>query len=389
MRKIGHILLWTGAIIIILIALALWILPPQVEKSRNKLYARAPYRPTQQALDLHKKLLIVDMHADALLWDRNLLKRSTYGHVDIPRLVEGNVALQAFTIVTKSPRNQNYARNEDTTDNITPLAVIQCWPMPTWWSLKQRALYQVRKLHRYAARLHGKFMLIQSSADLKNYLTRRKTDPSLCAGFLGIEGAQALEGDLKNIDLFYDAGIRMMSPTHFFDNDMAGSAHGVRKGGLTEKGKEMIHRMEAKHILIDLAHASAQTIADTLAIVKKPVVVSHTGLDGICPSPRNLTDEQVKAIAKTGGVICIGYWDEAVCGSDAKAIARSIKYAVAVAGLEHVGLGSDYDGSTTVPFDTSGLVELTAALLDQGFGESEIKMIMGGNIIRLLQQTLP
>ena len=375
--------------VVVLILLSLLILPPKVEKSRNRLYTRLSYRPTEQALALHKKLLIVDMHADSLLWDRNLLKRSTYGHVDIPRLVQGNVALQAFTIVTKSPKNQNYKKNDDQSDNITLLAVVQGWPPSTWWSLKKRALYQARRLQRYAARSHGKFLVIKSAADLKNYLVRRKNDPSLCAGFLGIEGAQALEGDLQNIDLFYEAGIRMMSPTHFFDNDMAGSAHGIAKGGLTEIGKQMIRRMEAKRMLIDLAHASPQTIADTLAIAKRPVVVSHTGLNGICPSPRNLTDKQVQAIAQTGGVICIGYWDEAVCGTNAKAIARSIKYAVQVAGIEHVGLGSDYDGDTTVPFDTGGLVELTAALLAEGFSESEIEAIMGGNMLRLLERTLP
>ena len=389
MKKTSRVLLWVLVVVIVLVAVALLVIPAQVEKGMNKVYPRTPYQATTQALELHKKLLIADMHADSLLWDRNLLKRNTYGHVDIPRLMEGNVAIQAFTIVTKTPKDMNYSRNEATSDNITTLAIVQLWPISTWGSLKERALYQARRLNRYAERSGGTFVLIKSAADLRNYLERRKSDAHITAGFLGIEGAHALEGDLQNIDVFYDAGVRMMSPTHFFDNDIAASAHGVTHGGLTEKGKEMIRRMEAKHMILDLAHASPKTISDALSIVKRPVVVSHTGVSGFCESPRNLTDEQIRGIAKTGGVICIGYWDEAVCGTDVKAIASAIKYAVEVAGIEHVGLGSDYDGATTVPFDTSGLVELTAALMDEGFKEPEIERIMGGNVIRLLEENLP
>src|SRR6185436_4614468 len=98
------------------------------------------------------------------------------------------------------------------------------------------------------------------------------------------------------------------------------------KYGLTDKGKEMIRRMEAKGMLVDLAHASSKTIDDALTITAKPVVVSHTGVKGTCDNQRNLSDDQLKAIAKTGGVIGIGFWDTAVCGTDATAIAKAIRY---------------------------------------------------------------
>jgi len=189
--------------------------------------------------------------------------------------------------------------------------------------------------------------------------------------------------------VLFDAGIRMMAPTHFFDNDIGGSAPGVEKGGLTDKGREMIKRMEAKRMIVDLAHASAKTIDDVLAIATRPVVVSHTGVKGTCDNNRNLSDDQLKAIAKTGGVIGIGFWDTAVCGNDAKAIARAIRYAANLVGVEHVGLGSDYDGAIPAPFDTSGVVEITDALMAEGFTEQEIGMIMGRNVLRLLVQNLP
>jgi len=98
-------------------------------------------------------------------------------------------------------------------------------------------------------------------------------------------------------------------------------------------------------------------ISDVLEISTRPVVVSHTGVKGTCNNARNLSDEQLKGIAKTGGIIGIGYWETAVCGRDAKAIARAIRYTANVAGVDHVALGSDFDGAVTEPFDTTGLVK--------------------------------
>jgi microsomal dipeptidase-like Zn-dependent dipeptidase len=283
----------------------------------------------------------------------------------------------------------NIERNDDTTDNITILAVAERWPTSTWNSLTQRALYQARKLQDSASRSGGKLTLIKTSAELASYLERRTTDQHITAGFLGIEGAQALDGNLANIDVLFDAGFRMMSPSHFFDTDMGGSAHGVEKGGLTDKGKEMIKRMEARRMIVDVAHASAKTIEDVLALATRPVLVSHTGVRGTCDNQRNLSDEQLKGIAKTGGVIGIGFWDTAVCGTDATAIARAIRYTANLVGVDHVGLGSDFDGAVTEPFDTTGLVQITDALLAEGFSDEEISRIMGGNVLRVLKESLP
>jgi microsomal dipeptidase-like Zn-dependent dipeptidase len=130
-------------------------------------------------------------------------------------------------------------------------------------------------------------------------------------------------------------------------------------------------------------------ISDVLEISTKPVVVSHTGVKGTCDNARNLSDEQLKGIAKTGGLIGIGYWETAVCGRDAKAIARAIRYTANVAGVDHVALGSDFDGAVAEPFDTTGLALITEALIGEGFTDDEIKLIMGGNAIRVLLVSLP
>jgi len=384
-------LLITLVVILLILAALVLILPAQLEKRLNVTLKQPPYAASERATELHKKLVIADLHADSLLWNRDLLDRSTRGHVDIPRLIEGNVALQSFTVVTKTPYvwKMNIERNDDKSDNITLLALIQRWPPATWSSLTERALYQAKKLQSVAARSGGKFTLIKTSGDLSAYLERRANDPQITAGFLGIEGAQALDGNLDNVDALFDAGFRMMSPSHFFDTDIGGSAHGIEKGGLTDKGREMVKRMESKRMIVDVAHASAKTIDDVLARATRPVFVSHSGVRGTCDNQRNLSDEHLKGIAQTGGVIGIGYWDTAVCGKDAKAIAKAIRYTANLVGADHVGLGSDFDGAVVEPFDTTGLVELTDALLAEGFSDEEIAKIMGGNVVRLLLQNLP
>jgi membrane dipeptidase len=126
-----------------------------------------------------------------------------------------------------------------------------------------------------------------------------------------------------------------------------------------------------------------------LAVATRPLVVSHTGVRGTCDNNRNLSDEQLRAIAVKGGLIGVGFWEAATCGKDAKAVARAIQHAVRVAGVDHIALGSDFDGAVSMPFDTTGLVLITEALLEEGFSESDVEKIMGGNLIRFLQENLP
>ncbi|MGI8555965.1 MAG: dipeptidase [Pyrinomonadaceae bacterium] len=362
--------------------------PSYIEKSLNPIIAKPPYQVSERAKILHEKLIVADLHADSLLWNRNLLEDSPVAQVDVPKLERGNVALQAFTVVTKSPRGLNIENNTDKTDNIFWLVLAQRQPLENLLSLTKRALYQAAKLHEYAAKSNGKLVVIETKRDLANFLERRKTE-KITGGFLGIEGAHALDGNLDNIDVLYNAGFRMMSPSHFFDNDIGGSAHGVEKYGLTEKGKEMVRRMEAKNMLVDVAHASAKTIDDVLKIATKPVVVSHTGVKGTCDNNRNLTDEQLKGIAKTGGIIGIGFWDTAVCGENAAAIAGAIRYTANLVGADRVALGSDFDGSVKAPFDASGDALITEALINENFSDEEIAEIMGGNVVRILSENLP
>lgn len=356
----------------------------------NEVTSLPPYAASLRARALVQRTFNVDLHADSLLWGRDLSVRSQSGQVDVPRLIEGNVALQAFTIFTKSPHGLNFNRNAaDAFDDGAALMFVQLAPPATWTSLLERALYAARRFHQTVRDSHGKLLPIRIRADLEAYLKRRASEPAITAGILGVEGAHALDGDLNNIDRLYDAGVRMMAPTHFFDNDMGGSSAGENKGGLTVKGRELVRRMERKHILVDVAHASERTLDDVLAVATRPVVVSHTGVRGTCDNSRNLSDGQLRAVAATGGVVGIAYFDVAVCGGSASDIARAVRHAVDVAGIDHVALGSDFDGAVKVPFDTTGLAVLFDALFQQGFGDEEIIKISGGNALRVLLEVLP
>ncbi len=371
------------------VGMAFQIVPDRVARAKNPVLRRPPYPASDDAQALHGRLTVVDLHADSLLWGRDLLRRASHSHVDVPRLIEGGIAVQGLAVCTQVPRRVNLERNDDRTDDVTLLALAQRWPWATWRSRLARASYQADRAHAMATRSGGRLAILTSVNALDGYLARRARDHAIAAGFLAIEGAHALDGDPANVEVLAEAGYRMMSPTHFFDNAFGGSAHGIEQGGLTARGREMVARMQARGMIVDVAHASVRTIDDVLDAATRPVIASHTGVRGVADNVRNLSDTHLRAIAGTGGLIGIGFWPTASGGEDARAIARSIRYAVAIAGIDHVGLGSDFDGAVPVPFDATGIVQVTEALLAEGFDEPAIAAVMGGNAVRLLRTVLP
>lgn len=391
MQKITKKRLALGVLTVFALALvsAFLLVPRRVDRSFNQVQAQAAPTVSNEAAQLHETLLVSDLHTDALLWKRDLLARHEYGHVDLPRLREGNMALQIFSVVTKVPRTLNYDRNEADSDLVTPLAIVQLWPLATWTSLKARAFYQAEKLHAFAHRSAGQLVLVKTRKDLAAFLAQRKLQPQLVAGMLAMEGMHPLEGRLANVDEFFAAGYRMLAPTHFFDNELGGSAHGITKAGLTEFGASVLQRMQTLGMIVDLAHASPKMIDDILRLATRPLVASHTGVKGTCASPRNLSDEHLRGIAATGGVVGIGLWEGAVCAENVQATVAAMRYTANLIGVDHVGLGSDFDGAIRAPLDVSGMAQITHALLVAGFEHEEIYKIMGGNVLRVLSQVLP
>lgn len=364
--------------------------PSIAEKSMNVVVLQSDLEVDANVEGFHRGLVIGDLHSDSLLWKRDLLVKSERGHVDLPRLQQGNVALQMFTVVTKSPKGQNFHVNEaDAPDNITALVVGQSWPLRTWQDLTERALYQAEKLHAFVARSPGELRFIGSQADLEKVLQAREQNNAIVGALLGTEGSHALSGELGNIDRLYEAGFRMMSLQHFFDNKLGGSLHGSGKQGLTPFGREAVSKMINMDIMIDVAHSSEAVVSDVLALSDKPVIVSHTGFRGHCDSDRNISDKLMQAIAAEGGLIGVGYWAKAICGVGSKAIAAAIAYGVQLVGEDAVALGSDFDGTVTTAFDTSRLSLITAALLEQGLSKAQVRKVMGGNMQRFLSENLP
>jgi membrane dipeptidase len=380
----------TATTSLVFLLLVIFILPILVDKNMNPVSDHSAFDVSEEALKLHETLFIGDWHADSHLWNRDLSKRYKRGHVDIPRLQEGNVALQMFTTVTKSPRGQNYEKNETSaSDNITALAVVQRWPIITWSSLAERAIFQANKVHKLAANDGDNFMLIKSQSDLNNFMQKRSINKSFVGGLIGTEGSHALDGDLENVKRLYDKGFRMMSLHHFFDNRLGGSLHGISGQGLTNFGEQVVLEIQNLDIILDVSHSSENVVKDVLKISNRPMVVSHTGFYGHCPSPRNINDNLMEDIARKGGLIAIGYWDAAVCDNTPKSVAEAIHYGIKLVGAEHVALGSDFDGTINPGFDTAELVAITHELIELGIDDNSIRLVMGENMLNFLQKNLP
>ncbi len=377
-------------ILLIIIAVALLgfflFVPTYLDKSSNKvtITGAATKNGWYDSIPF-----IADLHCDELLWDRDLLEKIEYGHVDVPRMQQANMAFQVFTIVSKVPAGINIEKNDGNSDQIALLSFAQLRPVSNWFSIKARALNQCQTLHDFAKGSNGQLRVITSRNELQQFITDRKTNPKLTSGMLGLEGAQPLEGNLNNLQDFYNIGVRYIGLAHFYDNEFAGSAHGMEKGGLTSLGKQLIKKMDSLHILIDLAHSSQQTINDVFALHEGPVLVSHTGIKGVCDNQRNLTDEHLQEIGRRNGLVGIGLWETAVCGKDAAATAKSIRYVADKIGVDKVALGSDWDGAIEAHFDVTGLPLLVTELEKLKFTRSEIEQILGGNVRDFFLRNLP
>lgn len=376
-------------VVIIALAATLWF-PGELGARLNPLDARELPSPSERARTLHNRLTIVDLHNDVLLWDRDPLVRGSWGHTDLPRLIEGRVALQVFSATTKVPSGQNFERNSaEAFDLITLLAALQRWPAATWTSLRARALHIADRLTSASRDSGGALEPVRTAAELASVIERFERGEQVVGGVLLAEGMHPLEGEVAGVDALYDAGYRILAPTHFFDNDIGGSAHGEEKGGLTPLGLRAIAHMQERRMLIDVAHASPATVSDVLEHAHGPILVSHVGVQATCPGPRNLSDAQIDAIAAGDGLIGIGFFAGAVCDISPDGIVRAMKHVADRVGVRHVALGSDWDGSTTVVVDPARLVHLTDALLRAGFSESDVVAVMGGNALRLLAAGLP
>ena len=365
------------------------IFTPPPEAFFNRVESGPLPKVSEHAQSIHASAFVVDLHADSLLFGRDLSRRSDTGHVDLPRLREGGVGLQVFAVPTVVPLGMDMERTPSDFVDMLDWGGNLLRPGLGSSSPMQRALMAAATLDVLVRESRGRLILVRSREDLRRLREARREDPGVVGAVLAIEGAHAMEGDPENLRALFDAGYRMLGLTHFFDNAYAGSAHGERKGGLSPLGRRTLAEMQALGMIADIAHLSPQATEELLDLVSAPVVFSHGGVKGTCDNTRNLSDALLRRVADGGGVVGIGFWDWAACGTAPEDVARSVRYVIDTVGDDHVALGSDYDGGVSVRFDTSQLSVLSQAMLNAGIPEPSIRKALGGNALRVLDLGLP
>ncbi|MGQ9625577.1 MAG: dipeptidase [Anaerolineae bacterium] len=321
--------------------------------------------------DLHKESIVFDAHCDTLLevldGKRRLAERAEKGHVDLPRLKEGGVTAQIFAIFARQQYLPSGAAKE--------------------------ALRILDTFYRELKANEESLLLAISAADIE----RAKREGKVAA-ILSLEGAEALEGDLGVLRMFHRLGVRNLGITWNFRNQAADGLDEARsKGGLTNFGLELVRELNRLGIMIDVSHLAPAGVNDVLASSEAPVIASHSNAYALCPHRRNLADEQIQDIAEKGGVIGVTFVPQFLDPDEKRAslerVLDHIDYIVQVAGVDHVGLGSDFDGFfefVKVPGieDVSQMPNITFGLLERGYNVEEVKKIMGGNFLRVFRQVV-
>ena len=390
------------------------------------LIATCLFSPAQLYKKLHFRSMVVDTHNDLLsrvtqdgvIMDHDLTGKT---HSDIDRFKKGGVDVQLFSVWCDGLKKNPYA-----------------------WANRQ-----MDSLDAVAKRNPGKIQKVGSPAEMMQVVKEKKL-----AAMFGVEGGHMIENNLDNLDNFYNRGVRYMTLTWNNSTDWATSAldettspnptkggtlkDSARKKGLTDFGKKVVRRMNALGMMVDLSHVGEQTFWDAINTTTKPVIVSHSCVYSLCPHRRNLKDEQIKAVGKNGGVIHLNFYSgfldssfekrTAIFNNNHKAERDSLlkknpepyfadvflfekypaevkdlrppltvlidhlDYIVNMIGVDHVGLGSDYDGVNSLPQqldDVTAMPLITKELLKRGYSKKDIRKILGENFLRIFEANQP
>ena len=216
----------TVAIIVVIFIVAHILIVLNFDRITNHVVEDSLYSVSNEAQTIHFSSFIVDLHSDALMWNRDLLDLNKLGHVDLPRLVDGGLSLQVFSAGTNFPLGPSLfdRKSESWPDYYTFHAIVLRWPRKTFGSQLQRALYMADRLHDFVARSDGQLRLIRTLDDLEDFILTKSKDKHPIGGLLSLEGAHALDGELSNLEVLYNAGFRIIGLAHFIDNPLS-TAH--------------------------------------------------------------------------------------------------------------------------------------------------------------------
>jgi len=364
-----------------------------------------------RAMRLHKRAIIVDTHIDVtqrMLFEKefDIAKRDAKGHTDIPRMREGGLDAIFFSIYMAGTITGPEAVKRSLRLIDSVLEAVHANPNDLVLATTAAGIRRAKKQHKIAA-------------------------------LMGMEGGHMIDDDLRLLRMYAALGVRYLTLTHGVSTNWADSSTGTPKNnGLTDFGKEVIRELNRLGVMVDISHVSDKTFYDALEVTKSPVIASHSSCRALCDVPRNMTDDMLRALAKNGGVVQINYntgflsqeYADAAKArrdefqakfADARKqyandetkrqqeidrlnreflaampkvtmdkIIEHIDHAVKIAGIDHVGLGSDFDGATMPEGmeDVSKLPKITEALLKKGYPEKDIEKILGGNLLRVMEQ---
>jgi membrane dipeptidase len=366
-----------------------------------------------RARKLHFSSIVLDTHDDTtqrfFSKDFDLGKRNPDGHVDIPRMREGGMNAIFFSIWIDGRI-------------MGPPAV-------------QKALDQIDAVHENVAKFSKDMVFCRTAEEV-----RRAHAQGKIAALIGVEGGHMIGNDIRVLRMFGDLGVRYMTLAHFYNDEWADSSTDKpAHNGLTDFGKDVVREMNRQGIMVDISHVSDKTFYDALEVSKAPLIASHSSCRALCNHPRDMSDEMIKALAAKGGVIQINYersfidqaykdaYDKVAggvvaametitkeCAGDGECVGRKVKefqtqaeasgalphvsweriidhidHVVKLVGPDHVGLGSDFDGATMPEGmeDCSKLPKITEALMRKGYKDDDIRQILGGNLLRVMEQT--
>jgi membrane dipeptidase len=367
----------------------------------------------ERARKLHFSSIVLDTHDDTtqrfFSKDYDIGKRNPDGHVDIPRMREGGMNAIFFSIWIDGRI-------------MGPPAV-------------QKALDQIDAVHENVIKYSKDMMFCRTAAEVREAHKQGKI-----AALIGVEGGHMIGNDIRVLRMFGDLGVRYMTLSHFYNDEWADSSTDKpAHNGLTDFGKDIVREMNRQGIMVDISHVSDKTFYDALEVSKAPLIASHSSCRALCNHVRDMSDEMIKALAAKGGVIQINYersfidqaykdaYDKASggvvaamekvtkeCAGDEACVSKKVKdletqmetsgalprvgwekiiehidHVVKLVGAEHVGLGSDFDGATMPDGmeDCSKLPKITEALMRKGYSDDDIRKILGGNTLRVMEQT--
>jgi membrane dipeptidase len=366
-------------------------------------------------LKFHYDAIVADTHNDVLLRameGEDISVETRVGHSDLVRLKKGGVDIQVFAV----------------------------WVDPIAFEKKpfKRAKDMIDTLYSIARRNSDKIAVVRNSAEIEKAIAEGK----ICA-VIGVEGGHAIENSIEKLEELYKLGVRYLGLTWNNSTDWASSAFDettnpdkVKITGLSEFGKKVVEKMNELGMIVDVSHLGEKAFWDVVKVTKKPIIASHSSVYKLCPHYRNLKDEQIKAIARTGGVVFVNFYAEYIDSTfntkrkkleekykaqfdsirvlyehDQNAYRRArrqlmqkiaeelrppldvlidhIDYIAKLVGVDHVGIGSDFDGISITPLemdDVTFLPNITKKLLERGYSTDEVKKILGGNFLRVFKQ---